>query len=393
VQTCALPILSDDRARVRDHVLPVIGDIAMADVTEDHIRYVVHSLDENVGKGELAWKTASNVWVLVRKMFKDACSAKRRDLRVRKDDPTENVAPPERGEELARTYLYPSEFLQLVHCKEVPVHWRRLYVLAAYTLSRAGELAALRWDAVDLERGIITFRQARKRKGGVKGTKTQKTRRIPIEPALVPLLRALKEEAGDSDVVIHVPVSKLAETLRKHLRIAGLTRVELYPPPKDGSVARTWAPLTFHDLRGTGVTWMALRGDEPLVIQQRAGHEHFSTTQRYLREAETLGRDSGSPFPPLPEELFSSRFSSLYAEGRGCLGRDMRLDHEEAKTRSGRLHEKTGNSYQLPASADNFVRPGTLIGTQIEGGKKRRRRRAPRAARRVWRQCVAVATG
>jgi integrase len=30
------------------------------------------------------------------------------------------------------------------------VHWRRLYALAAYTLSRAGELAGLRWDAVDL---------------------------------------------------------------------------------------------------------------------------------------------------------------------------------------------------------------------------------------------------
>src|SRR5690606_17199603 len=56
-----LESVSDDRARVRDHVLPVIGDIAMADVTEDHIRDVVHSLDEKVGKGELAWKTASNV--------------------------------------------------------------------------------------------------------------------------------------------------------------------------------------------------------------------------------------------------------------------------------------------------------------------------------------------
>ena len=388
-----LESVSDDRARVRDHVLPVIGDIAMADVTEDHIRDVVHSLDEKVGKGELAWKTASNVWVLVRKMFKDACSAKRRDLRVRKDDPTENVAPPERGEELARTYLYPSEFLQLVHCKEVPVHWRRLYVLAAYTLSRAGELAALRWDAVDLERGIITFRQARKRKGGVKGTKTQKTRRIPIEPALVPLLRALKEEAGDSDVVIHVPVSKLAETLRKHLRIAGLTRVELYPPPKDGSVARTWAPLTFHDLRGTGVTWMALRGDEPLVIQQRAGHEHFSTTQRYLREAETLGRDSGSPFPPLPEDLFSSRFSSFDAKAREFLERDTGLEPEEASPSAGTLHENTGDSCQLPASDDVSVSPGTIFGTKIEGGKKRRKRRAPRAVRRVWRECVAVATG
>ncbi len=69
------------------------------------------------------------------------------------------------------------------------------------------------------------------------------------------------------------------------------------------SVAATWIPLTFHDLRGTGVTWMALRGDEPLVIQQRAGHANFATTQRYLREAETLGSDETEPFSPLPAQL------------------------------------------------------------------------------------------
>ena len=29
--------------------------------------------------------------------------------------------------------------------------------------------------------------------------------------------------------------------------------------------------LRFHDLRSTGLTWMAIRGDDPLKIQQRAG--------------------------------------------------------------------------------------------------------------------------
>jgi integrase len=36
--------------------------------------------------------------------------------------------------------------------------------------------------------------------------------------------------------------------------------------------------LTWHDLRATGASWMAARGDEPLKIMQRCGHKSFSTT-------------------------------------------------------------------------------------------------------------------
>jgi integrase len=38
--------------------------------------------------------------------------------------------------------------------------------------------------------------------------------------------------------------------------------------------------LRFHDLRGTGHTWMAIRGDAPLKIQERAGHRTFEMTQK-----------------------------------------------------------------------------------------------------------------
>lgn len=56
----------------------------------------------------------------------------------------------------------------------------------------------------------------------------------------------------------------------------------------------------FHDLRATGLTWMAVRGDEPLRIMQRAGHEDFATTQIYIRTAEAVRDGFGAPFPPLP---------------------------------------------------------------------------------------------
>ncbi len=55
---------------------------------------------------------------------------------------------------------------------------------------------------------------------------------------------------------------------------------------------------------------MAIRGDEPLKIRRRAGHENMATTMGYVREAENLVTPVGHPFPALPERLLESSLES-----------------------------------------------------------------------------------
>jgi hypothetical protein len=43
---------------------------------------------------------------------------------------------------------------------------------------------------------------------------------------------------------------------------------------------------------------MAIRGEEPLRIMQRAGHGNFQTTQLYVREADAIRDGFGEVFPP-----------------------------------------------------------------------------------------------
>ena len=43
-------------------------------------------------------------------------------------------------------------------------------------------------------------------------------------------------------------------------------------------------------------------GDDPLKIQQRAGHTSFEMTQKYIR-SEAVGQVIGAEFPPLPLAL------------------------------------------------------------------------------------------
>lgn len=135
---------------------------------------------------------------------------------------------------------------------------------------------------------------------------------IPIEPNLLPMLQVLIREAGGKGPIfrpdksagerVGIPRNRAAHNFRQHLLRAGITRPALFP----GDPFRK--PITVHDLRGTAATWMALRGDPPLVIQHRVGHRNFSTTELYIREAEAIGKGAniGEPFPPIPERLLQS---------------------------------------------------------------------------------------
>jgi hypothetical protein len=127
----------------------------------------------------------------------------------------------------------------------------------------------------------------------------------------VPLLQALHKAAGGKGRVIAKMPSPgmLSRKLKRYLDKAGVTRAELHAT---GDATRK--AITFHDLRATGITWMAARGDDPLRIKQRAGHATFSTTEGYIREAENLGASFGAVFPALPDLAATLGFVSDQSE-------------------------------------------------------------------------------
>lgn len=179
---------------------------------------------------------------------------------------------------------------------------------------RTGEIAALRWDDVDVERGVITVHQAvdRRESGALKATKTDAERRIIVEPALRPLLENLAEEASTALVFPKMPPyhgnDGQAPTLRADLEKAGVTRAALLVR------ARTRKRMTFHDLRATGITWAAIRGDDTLQIMARSGHTEYQTMMAYVREAEVMREGFGVPFPELPGALIESPRKSPKAQ-------------------------------------------------------------------------------
>jgi integrase len=287
----------DSLAHWETHLKPTLGTKHPLHWTRDDFRALSVELDEKVQRGEVAPKTAVNVWGTATKMADDACNSKLATIRCRIDNPSTDVRGPERGEKIAKQYLFPSEFLQLMQCDKVPVKWRRVVAIAVYTYARAGELRALTWDDVDLERGILSITKATDRTtGGLKSTKTKSPRLLPIEPELLPLLQTMHDECNGEGHVMDLPSERdMSRGLRRTLKRAKIERKSLH------NIGPSVRPIRFHDMRATGLTWLAVRGDDPLKIQARAGHTDFSTTQGYIREADILRDGFGQPFPRLPE--------------------------------------------------------------------------------------------
>lgn len=292
-----------ERRRYAQWIRPSLGTLCAVTISRADVQTLVERLDEAVDSGRIRWSTARRIWILARVMLADLSRSKTRALRVRDDSPVAGVRGPDRGEARSATFLYPSEFLQLVTCPAVHVSVRSTYALAVYLYPRAGELRALEWGDINSETGRIHIhRTADRETGELRPTKTGCIRQFVAEPAVLPLLRAMHASAASARITGDCDGGDLSRRLRAHLRAAGCIREALHA----SDITRR--PVTFHDLRATGITWQAMRGDSISDIMERVGHVQMMTTQGYMRRGRLLATLSGEQvFPPLPEDLLCAK--------------------------------------------------------------------------------------
>ncbi len=374
-----LSSVSDDESRFVTWIEPykcadgaTLGDKAMACITTEDLEGLVEHLDDNVNKGKLRWKTAINVWAVITGSFRDACRSKVKALRVRKDNPAAGIEGPDRGGERSKVFVYPSEHQSFVEREATPLLWRRLEAVGIYLGARAGELEALEWEDIDLPHGKVTIHRTIDREENDEGTETKivkdkEPRTFGIELNLLPLLRVMHDETGGKGRVFpEFPrLRDLADELRRYMKLAGVTRPELYVSDE------TRINLRFHDLRASTVTWMGVRGDSTERIMQRVGHEDWPTMKKYLRTAEALSEGFGDVFPPLPESLLcpvpkpvpntpqSLRGTQVLETiaGRTGLENERRSHHAGKRSSSMRATSTT--------ASDNYANPDQRSGSGV----------------------------
>jgi integrase len=170
-----------------------------------------------------------------------------------------------------------------------------LWVLAATTGMRRGELCGLRWEDIDLDTGTLTVRRALVMVHGVPTETTPKTgsgqRQIGLDQATIAVLRAHQARQNSEQQNCppglwkhqgHVFTDELGRPLIPEYVTKNFTRV----------VRRAGLPkIRLHDTRHSHATAMIAAGVDVKIVADRLGHASTAITQNtYQHRVEALDR-------------------------------------------------------------------------------------------------------
>jgi integrase len=173
----------------------------------------------------------------------------------------------------------------------------RPVLIALASGMRRGEILALRWRNIDLERATVRVVESLEQtKGGTlrfKAPKTEKARAITLPAFAVEELRRLKREQAEE--LLALGIRQSGETLVCARADGGphqprsLTHEFTYLIRRLKDIPR----VRFHDLRHSHATQLLLAGVHPKVAQERLGHSTISTTlDLYSHVTETMQEDA-----------------------------------------------------------------------------------------------------
>jgi integrase len=253
--------LRDYRSILRAHLLPYFADVLVEDITEAHCEAWQRQLE-----------MGNRTKIKVMTVFFGVMARAKRTYRLPLN-PVENLEKPVQRMRVDIDVFSPEEVMALVRAAGSRQD-AAIFLTAAFTGLRRGELVALRWRDVDFARSHIRVR-ASYTEGGLTTPKSGKIRAVPMAPAVASTLARLGDReanTGDDDLVFpgsaggYLDGSALYRRYKLALRRAGLR------------------DLRFHDLRHTFGT-QVIATASILKVKEWMGHADVDTTMRYLHFA------------------------------------------------------------------------------------------------------------
>jgi integrase len=252
----------DYRSALRAHLVPTFGSMRIEDVTSA----VIEDRRAQWLRSGMSRRSANKLLAIMHGIFERA-----RKVHGLEPNPTIDVEKLRDSYDTTRFDFYTPEEIGALVRHAADDQDAALFLTAAFTGLRRGELVALRWRDVDFAGSAIRVWESYA-KGALTKPKSGKGRVVPMVPDVAAVLARLNQRGGfdGEDDLVFVGI------LGGHLDASALRR--RYVRAQQAAGLR---PLRFHDLRHTFGS-LAINRASIVQVQAWMGHADVDTTSRYL---------------------------------------------------------------------------------------------------------------
>lgn len=249
-----------DEENMRLHIAPVIGNRPIKDIS----CFDVERVSTAVLKAGKAPRTAGYCLATIRQTINHAINTGA----FVGNNPVKAARKPKTDNKRER-FLTEDEADRLLDAlAEKSVQVRDMALLSLHCGLRAGEIFALTWANVDMERGTLSVRD----------TKSGKNR-VAFMTESVRAMLDTRNHGKPSEFVFPAEtggkIGQISQTFVKTVTALGL----------NAGVTDRRDKLVFHTLRHTFASWLVQRGVDLFTVQKLMGHETMTMTQRYAHLA------------------------------------------------------------------------------------------------------------
>ncbi|MHC1744029.1 MAG: tyrosine-type recombinase/integrase [Syntrophobacteraceae bacterium] len=246
----------DDRCRYHKHLEPRFGEKSLSEISP----FDLERMKSELLKDGLSPATTKHCLVLVRQLFNKATSWKMWGGA----NPVREVKLPRLNNRRERFLTTEEVDRLLAELMEVSRQLYEISFLSLYTGTRAGEIFALKWGHVDTRNEIILVADP---KGGA-------SRNAFMSPEVKALLLEKENRKPDELVFLDRIGGQIKDVSDAFGR--AVERLKF-----NEGISDRRQKVSFHTLRHTFASWLAIQGTPILTIKELLGHKTLAMTERY----------------------------------------------------------------------------------------------------------------
>jgi integrase len=245
-----------DRSYYKNHIEPVFANRVLSKISP----FDLEKLKKDLTIKNLAPATVKHILVLIRQLINKAIAWNK----WHGENPVKKIKLPKLNNRRERFLSKDEAQILLAELKKVSSQLYNISLLSLHTGMRAGEVFSLKWGHIDKNNRIIH----------IADPKSGHARKVFMTRTIKEMFKSIKN--GEPEELIFKSRER-----KKIDRISYAFRRAVDRLDFNKGITDPRQIVTFHTLRHTFASWLALQGTPILTIKELLGHQSLAMTERY----------------------------------------------------------------------------------------------------------------